>query len=432
MSDSNGAAAQAAPDPGVSRALRVMTEELRAEATPELPWAEVERKLMLEVVKRDAASQAREAAAPRSAFMQTFAFAAVAALIALGVSTAGGGGAAPTATRPEPVAVDIAQIQAASGEPGAHDLAKVNAGDVIVTGEAAVTFRREGVVAFTLAPSSRITVRSTGDSRGVGTTVQLEQGAIHAEVTPRAAAEGLVEAFAVEVERTRVAVHGTAFSVGRTATGILVDVEHGTVAVGPAGNVGVTTGHLLVGPSRASFSLDGGRLARFLPRDPAPQIVAVAAPSPGVVTGATLAGAVAVVDPQEVAVAAPGVYAALPAHLGAPSIAAPIAAPGAPIAEVAVVAPAVVAPPAALSEAVIVARLRQCFERSYAADSGAAVPLSVVSTLHLSLQADGSVRSAIFNPPLKPELMACAGGAISGKFAEGNRRIDLPVSFRSR
>jgi hypothetical protein len=424
VSDSNGDA----------RALRAMIEELRAEAPPELPWAAVERKLMLEVAKRDAASVAREAARPRSAFAQTFAFAAAAALFALGVSTAGGGREPTAAASREPVAVNIAQIQAAPGEPGAHDLAQVNAGDVIVTGEAAVTFRRAGVVTFTLAPSSRIAVHSAGDSRGVGTTVALLQGAIHAEVTPRAASEGLVEAFAVEVERTRVAVHGTAFSVGRTATGILVDVEHGTVAVGPAGNVGVTMGHILVGPSRASFSLDGGQIARVLPRSPAPlfaasrDLAAVAPPHAAI--------AIAAVDPQEIATAVPGVHAALPAHLalsGAAQAPAPSAAESAPdVADVAVVAPVAAAIPAALSEAVIAARLRQCFERSYAADSGSGVPLSVVSTLHLALQADGSVRSAIFNPPLKPELMSCAGGAIAGKFAEGNRQLDLPVSFHAR
>ncbi len=434
MSESNGETRvqvalgpQAAPDPGATRALRVMIEELRAEATPELPWAEVERKLMLEVAKRDAESKAREAAAPRSAFLQTFAFAAAAALIALGVSTAGDGAAPAKEARIEPVAVSIAQIQAAPGEPGAHDLAKVNAGDVIVTGEAKVTFRREGVVAFTLAPSSRITVRSAGDSRGVGTMVELEQGAIHAEVTPRAASEGLVEAFAVEVARTRVAVHGTAFWVGRTESGLLVDVEHGTVAVGPAGNVGVTTGHILVGPARASFSLDGGRSARFLPRDPAPRLVAVK-PQDAVAV-APIPTALTAVDPQEATPAAPGVHAALPAHVGVAQVPAPLAAQGAQEAPVSLVVPAAAA---ALSEAVIASRLRRCFEQAYAADSSSAVPMSVVSTLQLSLQADGSVKSAIFNPPLKPELMSCAGGAISGRFAEGNRKIDLPVSFHAR
>jgi hypothetical protein len=403
-----------------------MIEELRAEAPPDLKWAEVERKLMLEVVKNDAARAAREATAPRSAFMQAFAFAAAAALIALGVSTSESGAAPSAAAKVEPIAVDIAQIEAAPGEPGARDLAQLDAGDVVVTSDAPVTFRREGVVAFTLAPSSRITVRSTGDSRGIGATVELEQGAIHAEVTPRPASEGLVEAFAVEVARTRVAVHGTAFSVGRSEAGIIVDVEHGTVAVGPIGHVGVTTGHILVGPSRATFSLDGGRSARFLPREPLQPAPVIAASA--VLAAAPTQGAIAAIDPQGAAPAVPGVHAALPAHAATAVVEAPAppAVNGAPASP-----PAAPAAPASLSEAVIAARLHRCFERASAGDPGGTTAVSVVSTLHLSLQADGSVKSAIFNPPLKPELMSCAGGAISGKFAEGNRQIDLPISFHA-
>lgn len=434
MNDSNGQlhapvpmGQQATPDPGNSRALRSMIEELRAEAPPELPWAEIERKLMIDVVKSDAARDARRAAAPRSPFMQCFAFAAAAALIALGVSTSNSGTTKSAAARVEPIMVDVAQIAAAPGEPGARDLAKLDAGDVVITSDTPLTFRREGVVAFTLAPSSRITVRSVGDSRGVGTTVELEQGALRAEVVPRPASEGLVEAFAVECARTRVAVHGTAFSVGRNETGIIVDVEHGTVAVGPTGNVGVTTGHILVGPSRASFSLDGGRSSRFLARDPAPITPAIVAAT--ALTAAPPAAAPAIVDPLDVVPSPLGAHVAVPAHLAVAAVEAPPApTPNeAPAAE-----PMVAAAPAALNEVVISARLHECFERASLGDPTRANAVSVISTLHLTLQADGSVRSAIFNPPLSPELMACAGGAISGKFADGNRRIDIPVSFHAR
>lgn len=435
MNDSNGqlhvlvptgreAAPATAVDPGASRALRSMIDELRAETPPELPWAEIERKLMIDVVKSDAARDAKRAAAPRSPFMQAFAFAAAAALIALGVSTSNSGPAKSAAVAPAPIAVNVADIAAAPGEPGARDLEKLSAGDAIVTSDAPLTFRREGVVAFTLAPSSRITVRSVGDSRGVGTTVELDQGSIRAEVVPRPASEGLVEAFAVEVARTRVAVHGTAFSVGRNESGIVVDVEHGTVAVGPRGNAGVTTGHILVGPSRASFSLDGGSTSRLLARDPAPiaptiVVAATAIPAPA---GSP---ALVAVDAQEPAPSPLGVHLAAPTHLAVAAVEPP-PAPSPPVAPV----PAVAAP-AALNEVVISARLHECFERASLGDPTRAPNVSVVSTLHITLQADGSVRSAIFNPPLSPALMACAGGAISGRFADGNRQLDIPVSFHA-
>lgn len=428
MNDSNvPMGLQASPDPGASRALRSMIEELRAEAPPELPWAEVERKLMLEVVKSEAARDAQRAAAPRSPFMQAFAFAAAAALIAFGVSTSSSGPTKSAMAPLEPIAVDVAQIAFAPGEPGARDLAQLDAGDAIVTSETPLTFRREGVVAFTLAPSSRITVRSTGNSRGIGTTVELERGAIRAEVVPRPASEGLVEAFAVEVARTRVAVHGTAFSVGRSENGIIVDVEHGTVAVGPTGNVGVTTGHILVGPSRASFSLDGGRSSRFLSRDPAPTAPTLVAAT--TITTTPPSTAIAILDPQDARPSPLGVHVPVPAHLAVAAVEAPPAlAPDAAPAAV----PVVAAAPASLNEVVISARLHECFERASRGDPNRTTGVSVVSTLHLTLQADGSVRSAIFNPPLSPALMACAGGAISGKFVDGNRRIDIPVSFRAR
>jgi hypothetical protein len=438
VSDSNEAqgpipmGSPASPDHGASRALRSMIDELRAEAAPELKWAEVERKLMIEVVKSDAARAAQRAAAPRSPFMQAFAFAAAAALIALGVSTANSGAPTASAAHRAPIAIDLAQLHAAPGEPGesgARDLAQLRAGDVVATSDAPLTFRREGVVAFTLAASSRITVRSVGNSRGIGTTVELEQGALRAEVVPRPASEGLVEAFAVEVARTRVAVHGTAFSVGRTGNEITVDVEHGTVAVGPTGNVGVTTGHILVGPSRATFSLDGGATSRFLPREPAPAAPAIVAAAAAPLAAQTPLDALAITDAQDTPPSAPGAHLAVAPHLAVPAIGAPIVpasidAPAAP--------PAIPAAPAALNEVVISARLHECFERASLGIADQTNAVSVISVLHLTLQADGSVRSAIFDPPLKPELMACAGGAISGKFVDGNRRIDLPVSFHAR
>ena len=115
-----------------------------------------------------------------------------------------------------------------------------------------------------------------------GHTLELERGSVQAEVVPRAPAEGLVEAFAVEVGQTRVAVHGTSFTVTRLADGVLVDVEHGAVAIGPTSHHGDTTGHLLVGPSRAIFSTRGGSVARFVPRtsEPAAPVLAMEAPTP--------------------------------------------------------------------------------------------------------------------------------------------------------
>src|SRR5205085_6851243 len=98
-----------------------------------------------------------------------------------------------------------------------------------------------------------------GDKPGA-LTIELAYGSVHADVVPRA--EG--EAFAVEIEHTRVAVHGTSFTVSREGDRVVVEVAHGSVAVGPTGHPGSTQGWLLVGPDQASFSLDGARDAEWL------------------------------------------------------------------------------------------------------------------------------------------------------------------------
>ena len=168
---------------------------------------------------------------------------------------------------------------------------------------------------WTLAPASRITGAIRGRfARRRARRSRSSGASIHAEVVPRAASEGLVEAFAVEVERTRVAVHGTAFSVSRTESGHRRRrrARHGRRR--PRGHVGATTGHLLVGPSRADV------LARRRPHRAAPRARARAGRSGDrrrrrAHRRAAPAGAIAVVDAQEPVPALLGVHACCP---GAP------------------------------------------------------------------------------------------------------------------
>jgi hypothetical protein len=405
------------------RALRVMVDELRDEAVPQISlhaWDAMEARLLQSI----AASErpiTRRAAAPSSALPRVLGFMAAAAAIALGISSVGGSGELPRAAVAEAHQVSSASVALAPGEAGAlgqRDLAALRAGDVIEAGDAPVTFARAGLAAWTLAPGSVARVRSMGGSGGVGHTVALERGSIRAEVTPRDPAEGLVEAFAVEVGSTRVAVHGTAFSVTIEGAQAVVDVDHGAVAVGPVGNRGATTGHLLVGPSRAVFSLDGGRSARFVDR--------VAAPA----ATAGLAGLDGAHSPTPIRLAAANEVPNVVAPAAAPLAAKP-GQPQHPAAKPQAEEPVVVAAvePPALTVGAVRARLDQCFRRTYEPGSSA-VGISISSTLRLELNADGSVRSARFDPPVKPELTACAGGAIGGKFADGGRTVDVPVTFQ--
>ena len=58
----------------------------------------------------------------------------------------------------------------------------------------------------------------------------------------RSAAAAGGRSFAVEVGRTRVAVHGTSFTVSREGDRVTVEVAHGSVAVGPDWSPGLDAG----------------------------------------------------------------------------------------------------------------------------------------------------------------------------------------------
>jgi hypothetical protein len=74
-------------------------------------------------------------------------------------------------------------------------------GDVLETGSARATIERPGKVTLTLEPGSKTVVTHVQGAL----ILALERGAVEAQVTPVPAGE----AFAVDVEGSRVAVHGT-------------------------------------------------------------------------------------------------------------------------------------------------------------------------------------------------------------------------------
>jgi ferric-dicitrate binding protein FerR (iron transport regulator) len=410
-----------------SRALDRMVREVKDERLPSLDWDRIERGLMARIDEREALAEKRRRMRARSPFAGAAAIAAAAAVLALGlgsvVSSSESAKSTPVTERIYPSTLT-----------GEQKIAALSDGDVVETGAEPRLFSEPGVLAWTLAPHSRVTVRAKGVA-GVGHVVTLDRGAIRAEVTPRSPAEGLVESFAVEVAGTRVAVHGTAFSVSRADDAVWVDVEHGAVAVGPVGHVGVTSGRLLVGPSRASFSLDGGRTARFLPRDgalvKAPPVAvatrgpdapsAAVAPSAGPAAAEHLAPEKAERPRESDDGAAPsGPRSARSADAARDAVA---AAPEPPAA-----APETAPAPGPLTRAGVESHLRRCFAKVYGSGSSP-VKLSVSSKFRISVNADGTVKSARFDPPLRTEVNDCAGGAIAGRFADGPAEIDIPVTF---
>ncbi|HEX6767125.1 MAG TPA: FecR domain-containing protein, partial [Polyangiaceae bacterium] len=218
-------------DPSITeRALRRVLAEARAETTPELDWERIEARL-------DNVEQlgSPDVVPPRGGRSRTTLLLAAAGL-ALALGWVAAGGRTPMSL---PVATD-APRQALDGD-------TLSAGSRIdaTTAEVAVEHARHS--RWTLERGGRATVTSGG---GV-VRVELEAGALFAQVTP----SNRKETFVVEAAGTRVAVHGTAFRVALTADHVDVAVTEGTVLVGPRDMPG--SGRALTAHESSSFTLSG-------------------------------------------------------------------------------------------------------------------------------------------------------------------------------
>ncbi|HVK67639.1 MAG TPA: FecR domain-containing protein [Polyangium sp.] len=399
-------------DPG-TRALEVMRGALADERPPTLPWDAIEQKLHARIDQDEQARASR--ALPRigrGARIGLALCAAAAAVIAVASF-----GARSKNEAPAGFAVRWRAPETIAFLPGSEferDLALLRIGDGVEAGEAPLTLVQRGIVRVTLAPGARATVVAAATEAGDALVLSLERGSLRADVTPRKTSAGLVETFAVDVGRTRVAAHGTAFTVVRGSDDVLVDLEHGAVAVGPAGRPGTTTGRLLVGRARASFSLDGGEIARMLPVDDAPP----APPAP-----------VETTPPPKPAIAPPPPSVAerplphVPDRPGAPP------APPAPVEAPSVVPEAPPAPAPVLTRASVHAGLSGCFETHYRGGDPS-VRLSVAATVNVSLDAEGAVSSVRFDPPLEPRFMQCVFASLRpGKFVGTSGPVSVPFQL---
>ncbi len=119
-------------------------------------------------------------------------------------------------------------------------------GDVLETRGAQATVERSGKVTLTLEPGTRAVVTHV---RGA-LVLSLEQGAIEAQVVP----VGAGEAFAIDVEGSRVAVHGTHLRVARSGDRVAVDLNEGVVSVGEAPRAGSLLGTLVNAPAHVEFA----------------------------------------------------------------------------------------------------------------------------------------------------------------------------------
>lgn len=211
--------------------------ELRDQPTQELPWHDIEARLM---------RQAQLAARPPAAVAWFSRFrlpaAGLFAVATLGVLIS----THRRAVVPAPSAPVAQRVATLSVEPlNGNQLAL---GTRISAGSKPVTVAHKGQAQWTLEPHAAAALSEAGEFL----TVRLESGALSARVVP----SPKLETFAVEVGGTRIAVHGTAFRVERAGDRVLVSVSEGTVAIEPTGTH-FAPSFLLRRDSRGSFELDG-------------------------------------------------------------------------------------------------------------------------------------------------------------------------------
>jgi hypothetical protein len=272
---------------------------------------------------------------------------------------------------------------------------------------------RPGKVTFALEHGTRAVVEHTHGAL----VLALESGSVEAQVVPVLRGE----AFAVDVGRARVAVHGTHLRVerqhgnagpSRSGDLVVVDLNEGVVSVGQAPRIGSTSGVLVTAPAHAEFAADDAGtlsvthdLAQVRPPLALGPVAPQARPAPPPAQAAPAAHA----ESGEVrgsAAAAPQARNEPHATSGggsSPSLADPNA------------------------EGTLAAAVRACFaERPSAAN----VTVSVSTTLHLTLHGDGTVRGARFDPPVAPDVNACAAQSIyKTRFTHGGA-ADIALDVR--
>ncbi|PIE05875.1 MAG: hypothetical protein CSA75_02460 [Sorangium cellulosum] len=217
--------------------LRAMTREVAEQPVPDVDWDRVETRVFerLEQPGRAIRFEASKPLWPRLA-----AVAAVAAGVAVGALWLGD-------SRPLEPSIVAGKAHVVRGEDLGRDGHVAQVGNELVSGEVPVVIQHKDWSRFRLAPHSRVAIVRL-DNR---VELNLLEGKVEAEVVRR----GTADVFSIRVDRMRVSVHGTLFSVARQDDELRVEVQRGSVAVGPAKRYGSTEGWLVTGPSVGTFSL---------------------------------------------------------------------------------------------------------------------------------------------------------------------------------
>jgi hypothetical protein len=422
-----------------------LVREAKESQCPETDWSKVEAKLFPRV-EREARAQAAlgEYGGKKRAWVAVAAVIAVAAAIPLFVGHGSGelarsldGDAVRDAITARPPSAGTlaekdrnATVHAANSS-GSRDLA---AGDAIAQGDtvdvhagrAILTRTEPGAVTWALEDGSQVEVRA---ARGT-LILALAKGAVEAQVAPVEAGE----AFAIDVEGTRVAVHGTHLRVERQGNRAIVDLRYGVFSIGVPPKSGSTYGDLVTAPAHVEFdSADPHgtlkvshesarvRISQSLTIQAQPKSArseeTATPPLPRPAPGAERTAA-------RVDTPAPSLPSRLAPAQPPPALATAVAAPPATVTSPVPPPPepAQVDPNA---ERTIVDQVRACAAKHVEHADG--VVITVSSRLDLRIGDTGMVSAAKFDPPLLPEVQECASRAIFGtRFAQPGA-VNIPI-----
>jgi ferric-dicitrate binding protein FerR (iron transport regulator) len=371
------------------------------DAVSRVDWAAVDAKLFARLEEDRRAERARFAPARRRGWALTgVGLAAAVAIVALLAGRTrepfGGDETALNESAGSVVGIEGSGSVLVDGRPVSSGVG-LRLGDVLETGSARATVERPGKVTLTLEPGSKTVVTHVQGAL----ILALERGAVEAQVVPVLAGE----AFAVDVEGSRVAVHGTHLRVARDLEHVVVDLNEGVVSIGPAPRAGSVLGTLVNAPAHVEFNAADAAGTLTQTHDPG----GVRAP----VRQPPAASSVLVASPQ-------AQVSGARATLAPPGEVRPDARSTRPSAK------PVTSSPEPTPEETIANAVRACMAERPRADN---VTVVVSTTLHLDLADDGTVRFARFEPPVAPDVNTCSVATIyRERFGHGGA-VAIPVDF---
>jgi ferric-dicitrate binding protein FerR (iron transport regulator) len=390
----------------LDRLVRESRPDLGTREARDVDWAEVDRGLFGRIAAEQRVERARLTSGRSALWAAVAGGLAVAAAIALVVGTS----RQTRSIDPVQASVDEGAGSVTAVEGGGQLLvdgkpagigAALHEGNVIEARGAQATIERLGKLTLIFERGSRAKVTHVDGAL----VLALEEGAVEAQVVPVPSGE----AFAVDVGRSRVAVHGTHLRVARVGEHVVVDLSEGVVSLGEAPRIGSTLGALLTAPAHAEFTASEAEGTLALTHDPAVVRAPVSLGPSAQLRPAFPSVAVAPAPkPESGDVRPPPVPVVREGHPASPPL-------------------RTVAAPEANPEVVIASAVRACLAERPRADN---VTVVVSTTVRLGVGQDGTVTTARFDPPVAPDVNACASGAIyKTRFSHGGS-VAIPVDLK--